>query len=125
MIAASVGLMAGALGAVAVAWLIIGLLWRLFEGDPYDDIGRGGIEPQAARPDSAQVRDREIAELLAARAERHARRGTTPPAMALGGEDPGIAEEVRANVLAENARRERRGEEPLDVEAETARRLSR
>lgn len=34
-----------------------------------------------------------------------------------------LVEEVRQHVIAENARRERRGEEPLDVEAEVERRL--
>jgi hypothetical protein len=39
--------------------------------------------------------------------------------------DPQLRSEVRALVLAANERRARRGEPPLDVEAETERRLRR
>ncbi len=49
-----------------------------------------------------------------------AREGRTRPGE---GDDEALREEVRALVIAENGRRERRGEEPLDVEAETDRRL--
>jgi hypothetical protein len=43
-----------------------------------------------------------------------------PPA---GPSDESLREEVRQLVVADNARRERRGEEPLDVDAEVERRL--
>ena len=39
------------------------------------------------------------------------------------GDDPQLREEVRQLVVARNARRERQGEEPLDVEAEVERQL--
>ncbi len=45
-----------------------------------------------------------------------------PPASTLGG-DPALVEEVRQLVVARNERRIRRGEEPLEVEAEIARQL--
>ena len=50
-----------------------------------------------------------------------AREGRARPAE--GEDDEALREEVRALVIAENGRRERRGEEPLEVEAETDRRL--
>ena len=41
-----------------------------------------------------------------------------------GGHDEELRAEVRALVIARNERRARRGEEPLDVEAETDRQLA-
>jgi hypothetical protein len=116
--------MTGVLAAIVVAWLAAGLLWRLSDGDPYEEIGRDGIAaPEPARETTA-ARDLDVAELLAARDGMRARRGA-PPAGPPRPEplDPGLAAEVRQLVEADNARRARRGEPLLDVEAETARRL--
>ena len=38
--------------------------------------------------------------------------------------DPGLEAEIRELVIARNARRAKRGEPPLDVEAEVARQLA-
>jgi hypothetical protein len=40
-----------------------------------------------------------------------------------GGGDPGVRDEIRQLVVANNERRERRGEPPLDVEPEVERRM--
>lgn len=46
-----------------------------------------------------------------------------PPEPAPAEHDPGLAEETRQLVLARNERRARKGQEPLDVEAEVERTL--
>jgi hypothetical protein len=58
--------------------------------------------------------DAEVARLLDLDAER----------AGAGGHDEELRAEVRALVIARNERRARRGEEPLDVEAETDRQLA-
>lgn len=49
--------------------------------------------------------------------------GSGPPRPATDGPETGVRAEVRQLVVANNERRQRRGEEPLDVEAEVERRM--
>ncbi len=122
-------------GAVALG-VVVAVLCGLAGGDAYDHIGRGGLWSERARrreaADTPDQRDEEIRQLLGARRDRRARRGA--PAAPPGGEPPppaeaepeveaGLDEEVRQLAVARNARRRRQGLEPLDVEAEVARRL--
>jgi hypothetical protein len=108
----------------------------------------GGEAPPGSDADRLE-REREIRQMLGARSERRLARGEPaldldaetarllgpeltngleeprdsdggPPA---GERDPGLVEEVRQLVIARNERREGRGLEPLDVEAEVRRTL--
>lgn len=47
-----------------------------------------------------------------------------PVSLSSARDDPGLREEIRGLVIASNERRVRRGQEPLDVEAEVERQLS-
>ena len=68
-------------------------------------------------------RNDEVRQMVEARAFL---RGEPVPDMPVPtSEDEGLEDEVRQLVIASNERRERAGKEPLDVEAETARRLER
>lgn len=88
----------------------------------------GGTRKDDETADRA-ARDDEISQMLAARAYLRERRTgeaepepeTAPPADA----DDDLRDEVRQVVIAGNERRTRMGETPLDVEAETERRLAR
>jgi hypothetical protein len=106
----------------------------------YDQIGRGGLslnEDQSAGTapvaETAQVRDAEIRQLLAARNERRVRRGEEPIDVddelrrltAATEVDPALREEVRQLVVARNERRARAGKAPLDVETEVEREIQR
>ncbi|MCL2768929.1 MAG: hypothetical protein FWD42_02300 [Solirubrobacterales bacterium] len=119
-------------------------------GKAYDDIGEGGLslgdgamppEPHPESPAARGERELEIRQMLQARSERMVRRGEAPldidaeltrlqqeppPQGAPGAHrhDPSLVEEVRQLVTARNARRVRRGEEPLDVESEVERTLA-
>jgi hypothetical protein len=102
-----------------------------------------GAPPEPAEP---AVREEEVRQMVEAAAYRRRTRGeeeldveaeidrilgrggTEPEAdggMDTPGEgaDDGIRNEIRQLVIANNERRERRGEEPLDVESEVSRRL--
>jgi hypothetical protein len=83
---------------VSVLALIGAVVALAMSGGSYDRIGRGGMSIGDDRP--AQLR------------------ALTAPAA-----DPELAAEVRQLVEARNARRIARGEAPLDVEAEVAKRL--
>jgi hypothetical protein len=86
---------------------------------------------------SAEVREAELRQLLAAKAYRQSSRGedaldveaelerilAEESATGGPGADPQLREEVRQLVVARNARRARKGEEPLDVEDEVDRQL--
>jgi hypothetical protein len=106
----------------------------------YDQIGRGGLSlnedesaGKAPVAETAQVRDAEIRQLLAARNERRVRRGEEPIDVddelrrltATTDVDPALREEVRQLVVARNERRARAGKAPLDVEAEVEREIQR
>lgn len=111
-------------------------------GDEDPDLLEGG---QLTR---GQVRDIEIEQMLQARSERLSRMGRPPldveaelERLRTGGEvnwldqspqsrgethahDPELVRELRQLVDARNERRMRRGEQPLDVQAEVQRRLA-
>ena len=114
-------------------------------GAVYREIGKGGVldgprrdrprrgprtrrwaEPRS-RPRSARCsRPRPSGNASAARRRSTSRprcsRLSAPAAVDLKA-DPALVDEVRQLVVARNARRERQGKEPLDVEAEVARQL--
>ncbi len=135
---------------VVAAGLIVALLCAGTSRDLYDRIGRGGLfsggPPPADDAGSAAEREEEVRQMLGARGALRARRAAGAPAdgpraprpeetaaalAATAPEQPppttgpslSVVEEVRQLVVAGNARRRRRGLEPLDVEAEVARRL--
>jgi hypothetical protein len=105
----------------------------------------GGDAPRSPAPGTAAAnaeRDAEIREMLNARNERRRRRGeppvdveqelarltasrlpSDPPPKAAAEADPALRSEIRQLVLARNHRRARRGQPPLDVEAEIEREL--
>lgn len=118
-------------------------------GRAYDEIGKGRFAVDFDRGDESSERE-EIRQLVEAKAYRQARRGERPldveseierllqghlpgekgPGLAGQGStepvDPAlvaIRAEIRQVVIAGNERRERRGEAPLDVEAEVDRML--
>jgi hypothetical protein len=93
-------------------------------------------------PAAVAARDEEIRQMLDARNRRRRRLGqaeleveaelarltqapSTPSAPAGGTLDEELLTEIRQLVLARNRRRARRGEPPLDVEAEIARQIAR
>jgi len=112
-------------------------------GKGYDEIGRGRFSVDFA-DDGTADRDEEVRQLVEAKAYRQKRRGEAPVDVEsevdrlLSGDpreteespspaDPELAQirdEIRQVVVAANERRERRGEPPLDVEAEVDRRLA-
>jgi hypothetical protein len=122
-------------------------------GSMYDQIGQGGLsmdersshggfEPAPDSPVAQAEREQEIRQMLRARNERQVRQGQEPvdidaelarltnpqmdpdaPGGETGGRDAGLSMEVRQLVVARNERRVRRGQEPLDVEAEVQRTL--
>ncbi len=139
-------------GVVAL-FLLIGVIGMLARGDVYDEIGSGGLSIGDGYTGTGMVspildsaaeraeREAEIRQMLQARNERLQRQGEPtvdidaelarllePPAgeptLTAGKHDPGLVDEVRQLVVARNERRSRRGEEPLDVEAEVQRTLS-
>ena len=98
--------------------------------------------PGPSEPSAVAERDEEIRQMLDARNRRRRRHGqaeldveaeltrlTRAPAAgpAPAGEalDPELLAEIRELVIARNHRRARRGEPPLDVEAEIARQIAR
>jgi hypothetical protein len=131
---------------VVVAVAVVAGLVQVFGGsDVYEQIGRGGLSLHegAPAPSGSQAeRDDDIRQMLAARNARRARQGRealdveselgrltgrAPVARTAehrgAGADPELEREVRELVIARNARRARRGEAPLDVEAEVRRQL--
>lgn len=110
-----------------------------YESD-LDQRGPRDTAAAATEEGSAGVREAEIRQLVEAKAYRQRRRGERPvdvdsevgrllenmsderPAGGPTGDEE-LAAEVRQLVVAHNERRARRGEEPLDVEAEVERRL--
>ena len=93
------------------------------------DGGRSGddLESHLDASYEGSMRDDEIAQMVAARDFVRSRRTGAVPDDAGAGpeidEHDELREEVRQVVVAGNERRARMGEEPLDVEAETQRRL--
>jgi hypothetical protein len=103
----------------------------------YEQIGAGGFfkeDPaeRAAVATNDPFRDEEIRQMLTARNARHTAAGTgeivdvedelarlTAPAI-----DAALIEEIREFVVKRNERRMAKGQEPLDVEAEVARRVA-
>jgi hypothetical protein len=121
----------------------LALLGSRTSGSLYDRIGEGGLTPESdyrapapAAPESSEVREEEIRQMLQARSERLVRAGEPPldidaelarlldPAPGRREHDHGLLEEVRQLVVARNDRRLRQGLEPLDVEAEVTRTLA-
>lgn len=78
--------------AVPIAALVIGIATLGWRSRAYDEIGQGGLSIDRA-----------------------------PPTPAGGGSPAARDAEIRQMLTASNARRIRRGEEPVDVEAELAR----
>jgi hypothetical protein len=131
-----------------VSWLAGGSVYdRIGEGGLTAGPGQGGM-PAGPPPGSEAERierEQEIRQMLQARSDRLVRGGgqpldidselarlsetaqhassadVQPPP---GKHDAGLAEEVRQLVVARNERRTRRGEQPLDVEAEVERTLA-
>lgn len=117
-------------GVVAISAIAAILSLR---GDRYEHIGQGGLfgDSSSGRPDepvSAQIRDEEARQMLAALNAKRVARGQEPLDVEAelarltraGGDrfDPALEAEIRQLVEAKNARRARRGLPPLDVEAE-------
>lgn len=116
-------------------------------GKGYSEIGKGRFAVDFGEENEPDRQD-EIRQLVEAKAYRQAQRGETPvdvereterllrvdtelepgaePSSApdLDPETTQIREEMRQVVIAKNESRERRGEEPLDVEAEVDRMLA-
>jgi hypothetical protein len=113
-------------------------------GKAYDEIGKGRFAVDFDESDGSEHHE-EVRQLVEAKAYRQARRGEQPvdveaevERLLKGGHgddgdestpapDPETAQiqaEIRQVVLAKNESRERRGEEPLDVEAEVKRMLA-
>lgn len=131
-----------------VSWLAGGSVYdRIGEGGLTAGPGQGGM-PAGPPPGSEAERierEQEIRQMLQARSDRLVRGGGQPLDIDAelsrlsgtgqhassadvqappGKHDAGLAEEVRQLVVARNERRERRGEQPLDVEAEVERTLA-
>jgi hypothetical protein len=108
-----------AVGVVVAA--VLGLRRRGF----YDHVGAGGLwaaDRGPAPPPADDRREEEIQQMQdALRARRPA--AAHPPAERSEPGDPALAEELRQLAVARNARRRAQGLEPLDVDAEVARRL--
>jgi hypothetical protein len=96
--------------AVVAAAAVVGVVLLARGKGVYDDIRAGDL---VRRPDPPAVRDAEIAQLRALLG----RRESTPV-------DDDLRAEVRALVMARNARLVARGKPPLDVDEEVERRLS-
>jgi hypothetical protein len=113
-------------------------------GKAYDEIGKGRFAVDFDQSSEAEHHE-EVRQLVEAKAYRQARRGERPvdvdreverllrgdreedDAEAAPPPDPEtlqIRAEIRQVVVAKNESRERRGEEPLDVEAEVDRMLA-
>jgi hypothetical protein len=137
--------------AAIVLFIIGGVVSSVGEGSIYDQIGQGGLsmdrdtKHRVPPPDSSgesSERELEIRQMLQARSERRVRQGGEPldvdaelaalldPHPDSAGDSPSssqdtaLTEEVRQLVIARNHRRERRGEQPLDVDSEVARKLA-
>jgi hypothetical protein len=112
---------------VAVA-VVVAVATGLRGRDAYERIG--GTGPVGERPPGADAaeRDEEIRQLEQARRRRRELRAAAgvaerPDGPAPAAVDPELAEELRQLAQARNVRRARAGLEPLDVEAEVARRM--
>jgi hypothetical protein len=130
-----------------ISWLAGGSAYdRIGEGGLTAGPGDGAGPPGPAPGSAAEraEREQEIRQMLQARSDRLVRSGGQPldieaemarlhepgddttaqsTSTAPGKHDAGLAEEVRQLVVARNERRARRGEQPLDVEAEVERTL--
>jgi hypothetical protein len=130
-------------------WEALGRDHLLMESDLRDPRSRGRAARGGPAAAGAQEGDREqeIRQMLQARNERRRRRGEAecdieselarllragaadPPGVggSTAGEPPDaeLVAEIRQLVIARNHRRARRGEAPLDVEAEIARQIAR
>jgi hypothetical protein len=123
----------------AVSFACSGGAWRGIGG------GRFGIEqapppPRHSGPEEVDraLQETEARQMIEAKAYRRRRRGEAEEidveaevsrlldldVEGAGGHDGELRAEVRSLVIARNERRARRGEEPLDVEAETDRQLA-
>ena len=102
-VAQTFGIVLFAVVAVAV---LIAVLTLATSDRSWDQIGRGGLS----------LREDESGEDAARTAARE-REDDRPAA------DPALEAEIRSLVIARNERRARQGREPLDVDAEVARRL--
>ena len=120
---------------VVVGVAIVVAVWALATSSgSYSQIGSGGISMGGRRPVPLPI-PRRCARTRSVRCSRPATpaaspgertRSTSTPSCApwtAPAVDPELREEVRTLVEARNARRVARGEEPLDVEAETDRQL--
>jgi hypothetical protein len=143
----------GILGAVIAllmsrgTWESLGRDRLLMESDLHDpraprDAGRTAQTPVATHPATVAERDEEIRQMLQARNRRRRRHGeaeldvetelarlthtpAAPVAQTAETLDDELLSEIRELVVARNHRRARRGEPPLDVEAEIARQIAR
>jgi hypothetical protein len=130
------------IAVVAVAVIIV-FAQLLTSSGAYEQIGRGGLatEEDAPAAGSGDERDDEIRQMLVARNARRVRQGRpaldvevelarltrASPAGATSGSgdavDAELEQEIRDLVIARNARRMRRGQDPLEVEPEVQRQL--
>lgn len=134
-----------------ISWLAGGSVYdSIGEGGLTAGPGPGGMPAGPAPGSEAEriEREQEIRQMLQARSDRIVRGGGEPldidaevarlsgPGLigsgapdtseraSTGKHDAGLAEEVRQLVIARNERRARRGEQPLDVDAEVQRTLA-
>jgi hypothetical protein len=112
---------------VSLLALVAAAIALATSGGAYDRIASGGT---SVEPETADDRDAEIRQHLAARNARRAARGepeldaeTELRALSGASADPELVAEVRRHVTARNERRVARGQPPLDVEAEVSKRL--
>jgi hypothetical protein len=116
-------------GLVVLVVVAVGVVVAVAAGlrgpDAYGRIGGGGPAPERPPGAEAAERDEEIRQLAEARGRRRERRvaaGVADPVRTAV--DPDLADELRQLAQARNVRRARAGLDPLDVEAEVARRMS-
>ena len=134
---------------ITIAVVLVAAVSFARSGRAWSGIGGGRFSIEPAPPPrrpagSGDEVDRalqktEARQMLEAKAYRRRRRGDTEEIdvdaevarlldlgseEAGGGHDEELRSEIRALVIARNERRARRGEEPLDVEAETDRQLA-
>jgi hypothetical protein len=125
----------------AISFARAGQAWSGIGGGRFS-IEQAPPPPRAATPDSEvdrALQETEARQMLEAKAYLKRRRGDADEIdvdaevarlLDLGAEETGggrdeeLRAEVRALVISRNERRARRGDEPLDVEAETDRQLS-
>ena len=120
--------------------VLTALLSLFVRNKAYDDIGKGGFfkedDKGFRRPEPGSAldlaeRDEEIRQMLTARNARHTASGhgeivdieAELQRLIAPQIDPALREEIRELVVAKNARRMRKGLEPLDIDEEVERQV--